>query len=465
MVSENREKNAPWLRHGLTSILDKGASFFFGFAASFILARVLTRHEFGVWVIFYTISGFIEVTRFGLQQNALVRFMSASTSEEEKNTIASASMTLNGIITTILVLLLAFSSSWWSQFYQAAELQPMLYVYCLTTIAFIPQMQYNFIQQAELDFRALLWSNLVNRGGFFILLLLLLALGIKIELLALSWALLICALAGSLTAWWLGKHRVRHQWGMHSEWVGKLYRYGRFVLGTNIGAMLLKSIDKMMLGSMRGPEAAAVYEWAIKITNLTEVPTNSVASVVFPQVSRLSSQEARQDIKQVYERSVGIILAINIPFLIFMLLFAEWTIQLLASAKYLDTAPILRLTMLYGIFLPFAVQFGTIMDATGHARTNFLITILSAILNAGFNYLFITHFGVAGAAYGTLSAYATLMVINQSILYRQYQVSTLGPFLYMWRTWMTLPRLWQQFVKHRTLSGLATAADTENEGN
>ncbi|MEZ4847758.1 MAG: hypothetical protein R3B93_03850 [Bacteroidia bacterium] len=57
----------------------------------------------------------------------------------------------------------------------------------------------------------------------------------------------------------------------------------------------------------------AIYGTAIKITNLVEVPTQSIAAIVFPQSARRIENEGRESVKRLYEKSVGVILALIIP--------------------------------------------------------------------------------------------------------------------------------------------------------
>ena len=50
-----------------------------------LLTRSLEQTEFGDWVIFITVAGFIDMFRFGLTRNAIVRFSSSVNVEEKKN--------------------------------------------------------------------------------------------------------------------------------------------------------------------------------------------------------------------------------------------------------------------------------------------------------------------------------------------------------------------------------------------
>ncbi|HHS96114.1 MAG TPA: flippase, partial [Phaeodactylibacter sp.] len=207
--------------------------------------------------------------------------------------------------------------------------------------------------------------------------------------------------------------------------------YGRFVFGTNLSTMLYKTIDKFMLGGLLSTTAVGMYELAIRITNLIDVPSFSIAAVVFPQSARRSVGGNTEGLKELYEKSVGAILAIVLPFILFVLLFPKIIVLLIAGEKYLDSIPLLRITILYGLFLPYAIQFGTVLDSMGKPKINFYLTLFGTILNIGFNYFFIKLFGVAGAAYGTLCTYCITFLILQFVLHRMLNVNMLNPFRYI----------------------------------
>jgi O-antigen/teichoic acid export membrane protein len=105
-------------------------------------------------------------------------------------------------------------------------------------------------------------------------------------------------------------------------------------------------------------------------------------------------------------------------------------VDFLAGKKYDDAIPILHVTILFCLFVPFARQFGTIMDSIGKPKLNFKLTAFMAALNVGLNFLFISRFGVIGAAYATLTSYVTGFVIGQTILKKQLDVNFLNAFVY-----------------------------------
>jgi O-antigen/teichoic acid export membrane protein len=119
-----------------------------------------------------------------------------------------------------------------------------------------------------------------------------------------------------------------------------------------------------------------------------------------------------------------------VPCIIVVLLFADWLIFLTAGKAYAEAANLLRITILFGLFLPYAVQFGTVLDSIGKPKVNFVYTLFSLLLTALLNWLLIPQMGVKGAAIGTLAAYAITFFFMQAYLHKTLKINPLNPFFH-----------------------------------
>ncbi|MEM1322244.1 MAG: flippase [Bacteroidota bacterium] len=419
-----------WLKSGFLSLLEKGSVFVFGFGSVFFLLRGLSMDDYGTYVLFLAITAFIEVGRNGLLQNALVKFLSTC-EPEETGRIATASISISLGLTLICILILLLFGELFGRMLNAPGLGLLLRIYCITTLILIPFHQFNFIQQANLDFSGIFWSNFINKGLFFAFLAILFFFSYEFSLVYIVTFQAFAALMGAFATCWIGRKYLHFSWTIDWSWVKTLFNYGRFIFGTNLNAMIHKKIDTLMLGNLLGPAASGIYDLAIRITNLVEVPTFSVASIVFPQSARRMETDGKEAIRYLYERSVGLILAIILPFLAFVFIFAKYIILLLASDKGADAVQVLQVTIFFGLFIPYAVQFGTVLDSIGKPKLNFRFTLVGATLNIVCNYIFITRFGVMGAAYGTLTTYAIIFVATQIVLNRLIGVKPQNALVYM----------------------------------
>ena len=421
-----------WLRSGFFTLLEKGAALVFSLGTAMLLLRLLDKPTFAAWGIFTIIGYFVEMGRNGLIQNGLVRALAMEKNDLElyKST-STASFFLNISFSLVSNLVLWTAASWLAEQYQAPQLRLLLPVYFATNFMMAPYMHCAYVQQANFEFRGIFWGTFFYRGALFAWIAGCWLSGRGIELPELAAAMLAGAALGTVAAWYFARPFLEFSQKIDFQRVKELLGYGKYVLGTNLSTMFYKNIDKLSLGYLLGPAAFAVYDAAGKVTQMIEAPSFSIAAVVFPKSAERMALEGAAGIRSLYERSVAAILAIILPFLLGVLVFAELIIQIFAGPQYADSAGVLRLTAFFGLFLPFAVQFGTVMDSTGRPGLNFSCTLFTAVLNWGLSIFFVKQFGLFGAAFATLAGYTVSFAVMQFFLYKYFKINALSAFRYV----------------------------------
>ena len=66
--------------------------FVFGFLGFALLARILTKEEMGIWVVFMTTAAMVEVGIVGLLQNAMVKYLSIAKEADYGRQIAAITL-------------------------------------------------------------------------------------------------------------------------------------------------------------------------------------------------------------------------------------------------------------------------------------------------------------------------------------------------------------------------------------
>lgn len=418
-----------WLTSGFYALLNQLTQMIFNLGTVSIIWRVLDKEICSVWVIFMTITAIVEISRTGLLQNGLMTFLS-SEAPTEHGKINRASLFINLCLSVFIALLLFASADFLGVFFEKTVLSAMLKLYSVTVLLSAFLFQFNFIQQASLDFKGLFWSSFIRNGGLFGYVAYLFVQKQAILLENLVLCQFFAVIPAAIVAYFFAKKHITFSKTLDWAWVVKLVHYGTFTMATNLATMAHKNVDKMLLGKLLR-EQLSTYDLAIKINNLIEVPTMTLAAILFPQSARRSNTEGgAASAKYLYEKGVGVLLAIILPLVVAVMLFANLIVWIIGSAKYADTAPLLRLTIFYGVFMAFAVQFGTIMDSVGKPKLNFLITVVGALLNLTANFVFIKWFGLYGAVYGSLVANAVSFCIMQFILYKHFKVNVLNTLKY-----------------------------------
>jgi len=451
----SKEEKSYWVKSGSYALMERVFGQILGFGNMYLLLRAVTEAEYGLWIQFLIIVALIEVSRAGLIQNALIRYLTTS-EEKEKGKINTASIIINvGLTLSIIGLLLFISRPAVNYFYDnydgatKNQLIQMLYYYGITTIALLPFFQFNYILQANFDFRGFFWASFSYKGALFAYILYNYLNGRPIDLFEMSLVLIAAAALASIIGYIFARKYLVFSREINWKWIKELFNFGKFTFGTNLSTIIYKFTDRSMLGAMISFESIAIYEVAIRITNLVDIPAISIASVVFPQSAKDSIKKGKDGIKDLYEKSVAAILGLIIPAMIFIYTFAEIVVVILGKEKYLDSVPILRWTLFFALFVPFALQFGTILDSIGKPKINFRFVIFGLILNIFFNYYLIKSEGIMGAVYGTLLTYFIMFVIQMFMFYKWYGIRWWRPFALLPWFYQNLWNTGKKLIKDR----------------
>ena len=388
----------------------------FGFINFYILIRVLSKEDFGAWVLFISIASLMELIKHGFVRNPLIRFLALSPDEEGPG-IQTASLWLNTVVGILEVLVLFLCAIYLSDFWDLPQLRSLFMIYMISTVLLVPINHFDVIQHARMQFKGTFLSNFVRHCGLFLFIVIVFSLGFEIQLEHVAYAQMTAIFLSGFVSFRYAKRYLQFSKKLDWRWIRELRSYGFFTFGTNVSSMITKSIDSWMLGRLISPAAVTILNPALRIANLVEVPTDTLTSILFPKLSERIAKEGPGAARYLYEKAVGTITAFMIPVVLFFILFADPIIRLIAGPGFDQTVPILQITMLYGLIIPFNRFLGITLDAIGKAKTNFLFVLRNAAFNVISNYFFISRFGIIGAAYGTMTTYVVITIINQVYLH------------------------------------------------
>jgi lipopolysaccharide exporter len=445
MNSNNRHY---WLRSGSYTLAMNIQSLLFGFGGFYMLVRLLDKHSFGIWVLFVATTTIFDMARSGLIQNALIKFLSHS-SEEEGHDIVSASFFLSGVLMIACILVNIIIAPYLAGLWHYSGLVLMFYTFNIVYLFQGLLSQFQWIEQARLSFKGILITNTIKQGGFFFYILACFVFHFNILLMNLIYAQAICAFLGSVVEYFFIKKYLFFSFKINKAWIGKLFGYGKYVFGTSISSVLANTINQMMLGALLSPVAAGVFNVAARITNLVDIPTTALSTIVFPQSAKRFATEGHNAIKYLYEKSVGTVLAVLIPCLLILFLFPGFVVGIVAGRNYADSIPVVKIIALACLFNPFGLLFGTMLDSIGKPKVNFIILILFTILKLALNLVLIKLYGVMGAVYATLIADLVVFVAQVIILRKELGVNVFNTFTYAVRFYPEFFRNYKIFLKRK----------------
>ena len=432
-----------WLKSGSYTMMLNIQQLLFGFGSFYFLVRILDKQSFGVWTLFVATTSIFEMARSGLIQYALIKFLSESP-DNEKPKIMSASFVLSAAIMCVCIIINVSLAAWLAKLWHYPGLLQMFLIFNGVYILQGLLSQFQWIEQAHMKFQGILVTTMMKQGGFFLFVFVSYLFHSSLSMPDLIYAQAICTAIAAFAEYFYVRDYLRISWQVHADWVRKLFGYGKFVFGTYLTTVLSGSINQMMLGTMISPVAAGSYNVAIRIVSLTDIPTNALGAIVFPQSAKRFAAQGVEAGKYLYEKSVGTIFALLVPLVIFVFCFPGFVVRLVAGTKYGEAAPMVQFVILTCLFSPFDRFFGVIMDSIGRAKLNFVIISSFISLTLLLNYFLIGRIGIMGCIYGTLMADVIVVIVRQVLLFKILNVNPLSPFIYAWRFY---PEFIRNYVK------------------
>ncbi len=421
--------NSYWLSSGFVVLLSQLSNLVFGFANFYFLLRILSKYDFGVWTIFISIVAFFEFVKNGFIISPLVRYMIDS-KEEERATIQTTSLGLNAIFASCQILVAFVASFFLEGVWSQSDLTYLVFIFVALIILQVPLTHFNGIQQANMNFKANLFSNAARQFSLFIFILFFNFASYQPTLLMLSLAYVCSVIIAVVVAYLNFKKYKVTGFQFNKAWLSQLAIYGKYTFGTNISSMVLRNVDTWMLGGLISPTAVTIYNPAIRVANIIEVPTVSLSSVFFPKLLSRYTKEGDVVAKDLYEKSVGALFALLLPAVITVIVFADEIIYIIAGKDFEETVGILRVAMITGLIIPFNRQVGIMLTAIGKARIGFFFVLRNASMNVILCYICVTQFGTIGAAYAMLMTYILSFSFNQWYISKYYHIQLINVFKY-----------------------------------
>ncbi len=385
----------------------------------------------GEWSIFLILSSFVEMTRAGLIRSAVIRFLNEKRSEQEEKDIISAALLWNIVITLLIGLLLLIFNKPIANLFNSVYFSRIVWIFFGGLILLIPFSHIEWVLLARMRFNTVFWGYFIRQ--LFVLVSILiynqLTDSLSLPILAILYSLgilfglfyFLIRTKGYLVL------RFSHQ---VYQWARDIFAFGKFVFGT-VGAMLFfRSSPPFMITSYYGTSLLGGQNIADRITNFLDMPSQIMADLVFPKNAQLSTVGDADRIKYLYEKAVGVALAVGLVPLLILVVFAKEVLFVFGGAKYYDTIPYLRIVLLSTLFMPFLKQGGITLDSTGKPKLNFLMNVGIAALNMGLCFLLIPPYGLMGAGIAVVSSLALAMVFIHFILKKHYGIHFWNSFRY-----------------------------------
>ena len=206
--------------------------------------------------------------------------------------------------------------------------------------------------------------------------------------------------------------------------------FGGFSLLTNTGTILIRSIDSIMLTSIKNLEAAGIYSIAFFIGFLVEIPRRAISQISFPFLAEAFNKGDLETIKELYQKS-----ALNqliAGSFIFVCLVGSLNELFLIMPNGSIYAPASTVVILIGLAKLIDTSSGSnseILSNSDYFRYNFVSITILAPLGIATNLLLIPKLGLTGAAWASL---ITMFLVNAFRFFIIYWKLKMIPFTLNW---------------------------------
>lgn len=428
-----------WIRSAFFTFLQRFSLTLFGFVNFVILIRGLSKPQMGVWAFFLVVTSLFESTKSNLLKNAHVKYVAGNNSSE-KTVIASSSLILNALVSLLFILFLfLFSGALSTWLHTGEELENMLKWFTPGMIAMVFFSHLEAVSQSHFDFKSVFAGYFTRQILFFIIILSHQIFEIPFSLVHLAIYQSVSIGVGALVLFLFGKKHLLYRFNPSVIWIKRILGFGGYIFGSGILSSIFTNVDQLMIAKFTASKSfVASYNAATRISALVDIPSYAAAEILLPKVSQVNVEEGQQKIKYMYERMVGILLSFTTPLALFIILFPNLVITLIAGSQYADSAFILQLYMVSGMMRPIQNQAANILLYIGKARLCFFLNALYLAVNFLFNYLFLKEFGFYGAAMGNVLTCFLGTVVWYRVLQKSVGVQYSNILKYVVDTYKTI---------------------------
>lgn len=400
---KNKELRHDVIRGSFALLISQVMSVGLSMINTLILARLLVPSDFG---LIGMVTVFI---------NFLVLFkdagLSTATIQNEKITPGQINTLfwINAVISIGLGLIILFFSPLVAAFYKKQELTA---VTAVLSISFIIQgfsIQHNALLQRHLKFRTTALIEVLSQLTSILVAISMASTGFRYWALVggtMTRSIVIVLLTYYFCPWMPGKI-------LKGTGVRPMLKFGGHLTGSYFIGYLSRNLDSLLIGRMIGAASLGLYNraYTLLMQPLTQI-SGPLTSLSLPVLSSLKNEPERY--RSYYMQLLDILVSLALPITVYCFLEAEFLINILLGAKWMEATPVFKILSIGGIFVAISSAPGLVMLSHGFSRRYFRINVVTSVITS-VSLIIGVFFGIKGVA--TAYAIASFLKIIPLIAY------------------------------------------------
>jgi len=356
----------------LNGTLWSSASFFSGklmvFISTIILARLLTKDDFGVMSYALVVMSFLDIlSDFGIGQAVIYH-------KEDLDTPDTA-FWLGLAISTAMLAITWIAAPLAGQFFNDERAVLATRALALTFPIDALGNIHNMLLRKRFSFGRKFIPEFIKafcKGGIAIILA---VLGFGF------WSLVIGQIVGAVAAdvafWWV------MPWRPSFHFVGqaarKLLSYGGSLVAVDVFSIVYSNVDYLLIGHFMGAAALGVYTLAFRIPDLViNQMCNVISQVIFPVF--VTIQDKIEALRDGFLTSIRYIALLTVPLGLGLALVSEPVVLVLFTDKWIQAIPVLRAIAIYSMLLSLGYSAGIVYKAQGRPNVLSLVEFIRAFI-------------------------------------------------------------------------------------
>lgn len=195
------------------------------------------------------------------------------------------------------------------------------------------------------------------------------------------WSLIAGQLSGTLVAvvvlWWIVGWRPAFSFNF--TYARSLLNFGLSLVALNIVSVFAQDVDYLLIGRYLGADSLGIYTLAFRIPELVILQfCATVAQVIFPIFTKIREDE--ETLRLGFLETTRYIALITAPMGIGLALLAKPLVLTLFGEKWAEVAPVLQAIAIYSFFLSLGFNAGDIYKAQGRPILLTYISILQVLV-------------------------------------------------------------------------------------
>jgi O-antigen/teichoic acid export membrane protein len=173
-----------------------------------------------------------------------------------------------------------------------------------------------------------------------------------------------------------------------------------------------RRFDLLLVGAVLAAKDVAIYNIAVSLGLLLNVPLLGVNRILLPVASGLHSEDKEEELAVTYKSVSRWCLVTVLPFLMFILFYAEDIIIFFYGPEFvLGAAPLRIVSVAVGINVATG-SFGEYLQAFGRSKIVMAMSIIGSAVSVTCLFVLVPMYGISGAAFSFMISMVVMIVIG-----------------------------------------------------